>query len=294
MKRYKGEAGLLLVAMIWGSGFIAGAIGLDYLTPYQAMAGRFFVSSLLLDIVFFKRLKGIRIETLRKGIIIGVFLFGAFLLQTLGLELTTPSRNAFLTAVNVVIVPFLGFILLKKRLNWKETAGAILALIGVGVLSLDLSGSINPGDFLSFLCSIAFAFHIFFTGLYSQEESAIELTVIQMNVSFLLSAIVLAARGGTMLGAQPEGYAAIVYLGVFSTTIAFFLQTYSQKFTNETRAAVIMSTEALFATVFSVIVFSEVISTRMIIGAILIFTAILFPMVIKTRATDHTEAAEGL
>ncbi|HSP47634.1 MAG TPA: DMT family transporter, partial [Clostridiaceae bacterium] len=238
MRKYKGEIGLLVVAMIWGSGFIGSVIGLGYMTPYEALTGRFLVASLLLNIIFFRRILKLSRKTLMRGFIIGFFLYVAFLLQTLGLELTTPSKNAFLTAVNVVVVPLLGFLILKNRLNRKDIAGAILALAGVGIISLDPTGAINLGDLLSFLCAIAFAYHIFYTGQYSSEDSAIDLTLVQMNTAFLFSMAVMLVRGETLLGTAGGGYAAILYLGVFSTTLAFFMQTFSQKSTTNTRAAI--------------------------------------------------------
>lgn len=278
MRKYKGEIGLLFVAMIWGSGFIGSVIGLGYMTPYEALAGRFLVASLLLNLIFFKRIRQLTRKTLKRGSIIGFFLYVAFLLQTLGLEQTTPSKNAFLTAVNVVVVPLLGYVILKNRLNRKEIAGAILALVGVGIISLDPSGTINMGDFLSFLCAIAFAYHIFYTGQYSGDESAIDLTLVQMNTAFLLSFAVMLLKGQTLMGKAGGGYVAILYLGVFSTTLAFFMQTYSQKSTTNTRAAIIMSTEALFATVFSILVFQENLTMKMALGSVVIFSAVLLPL----------------
>lgn len=286
MRKYKGEIGLMVVAMIWGSGFIGSVIGLGFMTPYEALAGRFLVASLVLNLIFFKRIRQLTRKTLKKGFIIGFFLYVAFLLQTLGLELTTPSKNAFLTAVNVVVVPLLGYAILKHRLNRKDVAGAVLALVGVGIISLDPSGAINMGDFLSFLCAIAFAYHIFYTGQYSADESAIDLTLVQMNTAFLLSFAVMLLKGETLLGKAGGGYAAILYLGVFSTTLAFFMQTYSQKSTTNTRAAIIMSTEALFATVFSILVFKESLTLKMVLGSVVIFSAVLLPLLPEGRVRD--------
>ena len=293
MRKYKGEIGLLVVAMIWGSGFIGSVIGLGYMTPYEALTGRFLVASLLLNIIFFRRILKLSRKTLMRGFIIGFFLYVAFLLQTLGLELTTPSKNAFLTAVNVVVVPLLGFLILKNRLNRKDIAGAILALAGVGIISLDPTGAINLGDLLSFLCAIAFAYHIFYTGQYSSEESAIDLTLVQMNTAFLFSLAVMLVRGETLLGKAGGGYAAILYLGVFSTTLAFFMQTFSQKSTTNTRAAIIMSTEALFATVFSILVFKETITLKMVLGSVVIFSAVLLPL-LPDRKAEGMAGENGL
>src|SRR4051794_4596971 len=134
MRKYVGEIGLTITAIIWGSGFVASAVALEYYTPYQLLAGRFLIGAIILCLIFNRKLKGIKKKTLIKGAILGFILYAAFVLQTVGLQFTTPSKNAFLTAINVVIVPFIGYLIYKRRMNGFELGGAILAVIGVAVL----------------------------------------------------------------------------------------------------------------------------------------------------------------
>ncbi|MDR4889886.1 DMT family transporter [Fredinandcohnia sp. QZ13] len=275
MRKYIGELGLTIVAIIWGSGFVASAVSLDHFTPYQILAIRFLIGVILLSLVFFKKLKHIKKSTIIKGSIIGVFLYLAFALQTVGLVYTTPSKNAFLTAVNVVIVPIIAFFVFKRKMDKFELLGAVFAITGVGVMSLQLSGGLNFGDFLTLLCAVGFAFHIFYTAQFVKDEDPVLLTVIQMAAATVLGFIVVLFKGETDFAASIEGVSAVLYLGVFSTTIAFLLQTVAQKFTTETNAAIILSTEALWGMVFSIIILSEVLTVRMIIGAIIILAAII-------------------
>lgn len=275
MKKYFGEIGLMLTAIIWGSGFVGSAVALESYSPYQILAGRFLIGAVLLCIVFHRKLKSIHKSTLMKGTVLGVFLYIAFALQTVGLQFTTPSENAFLTAVNVVIVPFIAFVLYKRKLDWFEVIGAILAIVGVAVLSLQLSAEINIGDFLSFCCAIAFAFHIFYTAQFVKQEDPVVLTLIQMAAATLIGFIVVLCLGETSFSTQTEGLASLLYLGIFSTTIAFLLQTVAQKFISETKAAIILSTESFWGMAFSVIILSEVLTVKMVIGAILILSAII-------------------
>jgi drug/metabolite transporter (DMT)-like permease len=165
MRNLKGELGLLLVSIIWGSGFIASAIGLGYLTTYETLAGRFFVATVLLGVMTFRKMRKIPRSTIKNGILLGVMLYVSFLLQTLGLELTTPSKNAFLTAVNVAVVPFIGVLFHGHVLNKKDVIRATVAMVGVGLISFQWSGAVNFGDVLSFLCAFTFALHIFYTHL---------------------------------------------------------------------------------------------------------------------------------
>lgn len=290
MRNLKGELGLLLVSIIWGSGFIASAIGLGYLTTYETLAGRFFVATVLLGVMTFRKMRKIPRSTIKNGILLGVMLYVSFLLQTLGLELTTPSKNAFLTAVNVAVVPFIGVLFHGYVLNKKDVVRATVAMVGVGLISFQWSGAVNFGDVLSFLCAFTFALHIFYTGTYAKEEDPVAMTFVQMGTSFALSFLSVLYRGDHILGHDPRGYLAVLYLGVFSTTICFLVMTISQKYTKPSRAAVIMSTESLFAMVFSILILKEVVTLRMVLGALVIFTAIVLPEK-KTREEELEEPA---
>ena len=275
MRKYLGEIGLIITAIIWGSGFVASAVSLEHYTPYQILAGRFLIGVIILSFLFYKKLKHIKKSTLLKGAILGFFLYIAFVLQTVGLQYTTPSKNAFLTAVNVVIVPFIGFLLYKRRIDLFELGGAILALAGVAVLSLKLSAEINIGDLLTLCCAVGFAFHIFYTAKFVKEEDAVLLTIVQMVTAAIIGWIVVLFRGETSFTLESEGLLPLLYLGIFSTTIAYLLQTVAQKFITETKAAIILSTEALWGMAFSIVLLSEVMTTKMMIGAVLILGAIL-------------------
>lgn len=275
MKKYMGEIGLMITAVIWGSGFVASAVSLEHYTPYQILAGRFLIGTLILCLVFYKKLRHIKKSTLLKGTVLGLFLYVAFALQTVGLQYTTPSKNAFLTAVNVVIVPFIGFLLYKRKIDLFELGGAILALIGVAVLSLKLSSVINIGDVLTLCCAVGFAFHIFYTAKFVKDEDAVLLTIIQMFTAAVIGWAVVGFKGETSFTLESAGLLPLLYLGVFSTTIAYLLQTVAQKFITETKAAIILSTESFWGMAFSVVILSEVLTTKMIIGAVLILGAIL-------------------
>ena len=275
LRKFLGELCLFSTAIIWGSGFAASAMALEHYSPFQILGIRFVIGSILLSIVFIKKLKWIKWSTIKKGFVLGTFLYIAFALQTVGLQFTTPSKNAFLTAVNVVIVPFIGFLLYKYRIDKFEFLGAFLAMIGVGVMSLQLTGGINIGDFLTLLCAIAFAFQIFYTSLFVQDEDPILLTLTQMVAAAVLANLVVLFRGDVPISMNLEGTLSVVYLGVFSTTIAYLLQTFAQKFTNPTKTAIILSTESVWGMIFSILFIKELVTLRMYIGALIILLAIL-------------------
>lgn len=275
MRNYIGEIGLIIVAIIWGSGFAATAMTLEAYTPYQSMAVRFLVGALLLAVIFHRQLRKITRKTFVKGSILGIILYVAFALQTVGLSYTTPSKNAFLTAVNVIAVPIIAYILFKKQLDRFEVAGAILTIIGIGLLSFDFSGAVNVGDVLSLLCAFAFAFHIIFTGKFVESENPIQLTLIQFLIAALIGFAVIGGRGELIFTFEMTPFLSMIYLGIFSTGIAFFLQTYAQQFVSETKAAIILSTEAVWGMFFSIIIIREIITLKMALGAAIIIIAIL-------------------
>lgn len=276
MKNNIAKFGLMLVAIIWGSGFIATQMALDSgLTPNQIMTLRFFASALLMTLIFFKHLKSVNKETLLGGIFIGIFLFIAFSFQTYGLMHTTPSKNAFITATNVIIVPFIGFLIYKRKLDTISIVSSFIAIVGIGILSLDSNFNINIGDALTLICAIGFAMHIFITGEYSKKCNPIALTTIQLTTAFVLSLLLLIFTKETNIKLNYNGVYSTLYLAVFSTTIAFLLQTVCQTKATQNETAIILSTESIFGTIFSAIILREVITLKMFIGCVLIFLAII-------------------
>ncbi|OCS83531.1 DMT family transporter [Caryophanon tenue] len=275
MAKYKGEILMLITALMWGSGFIGMDIGLEYLTVLQLMAGRFTVATIILCIVFRKKLALISRAVLWKGAVLGSILFLAFVIQTYGLLYTTPSKNAFLTALNVIFVPLLAYIIYKRRFDRFEISAAVIALIGIGFLSLQGSMTMNLGDMLSILCALAFAFDIFYTNVFVKKEDALALTIVQFITAAFLSVVTAAMLGELTLDVPAEGMYAILYLAVFCTVIAYVCQNVGMQYANPTKSAIILSTEALFGTILSVIILHELLTGRMVIGCILIFAAIL-------------------
>lgn len=276
-RKYKGELGLSLTAFIWGSGFIGVSISLSGgLTPLQILTIRFFIGAVLIGVIFFKEIKNnITKEAIISGSIIGLFLFIAFAFQTFGMAYTTASKNAFLTAINVVIVPFIGFILYKRPLDKYGIISSIIAILGIGILSLEADFSINLGDFLTIICAFGFAFHIFFTGEFVKKHNPVVLTVVQFSVATVLSLVVQILFNEVRINAEMSSIIGVLYLGIFSTTIAFLLQTICQKDVSETKSAIILALESVFGTILSVIILHEVLTVRMVIGCLIIFSAII-------------------
>ena len=134
MKKGVAIGGLILVTVIWGGGFVASDMALESMKPFQIMMVRFLLASVLMGLVSMgQRKKEAKIENragaIKAGMLMGLTLFAGFALQIVGLQYTTPSKNAFLTALNVVIVPFIAFVILKKKVGVKGIIGAIMACL---------------------------------------------------------------------------------------------------------------------------------------------------------------------
>ena len=163
MKKGVAIGGLILVTVIWGGGFVASDMALESMKPFQIMMVRFLLASVLMGLVSMgQRKKEAKIENragaIKAGMLMGLTLFAGFALQIVGLQYTTPSKNAFLTALNVVIVPFIAFVILKKKVGVKGIIGAIMAVAGVALLSLNGNLTLGIGDLLSLFCAVGFAF----------------------------------------------------------------------------------------------------------------------------------------
>ena len=174
MKKWLAIGGLILVTVIWGGGFVASDMALESMKPFQIMMVRFLVASVLMGMLGLGNRKKAeqvteRAGAIKAGILMGIALFMGFSLQTIGLQYTTPSKNAFLTALNVVIVPFIAFLILKKKIGIKGIVGAILSVVGVALLSLNGNLTLSLGDGLTLLCAVGFAFQIFFTSEFVKK-----------------------------------------------------------------------------------------------------------------------------
>lgn len=270
-----GDFALLFVAIIWGGGFIGVQKALDNgFESFTIIFYRFFIAFVLLILIFYKKALKINKEYLKTGGILGIFLFLGFIMQTIGLKDTSPSKNAFITSLNVIIVPFLYWIITKKKPELKIFIASFMVLLGVYFLSTGSIKGLNLGDLYTLFCAVFFAFHIVLLGYFGENKDPIKLTIVQMGVAALLSSFFLVFEEIPRINSIKTVYP-IIYLGVFSTMVAFFIQTAAQKYTSSSRAAIILSLEATFGTIFSVLIFKEAIGLKMIIGFILFFCSII-------------------
>ncbi len=294
MKKHLAVAGLIAVTIIWGGGFVASDIALESLRPFQIMTIRFLLASVLMGAASIRDLKGMCLEEIRAGMLMGTALFVGFAFQIVGLQYTTPSKNAFLTALNVVMVPFIAFVILKKKIGMKSIAGAVMAIAGVGLLSLEKNLTLGIGDALTLICAAGFAFQIFFTSEFVKKYRAVVLNFVQMLTAVALSVVSLFLFGETDFCVTAEGWLSVLYLGVISTALCYLLQTASQRYVDETKAAIILSMESVFGTLFSILILHEQITLRMICGCMIILAAVIVSNLADVQAESACEGKRGM
>ncbi len=271
---------LLLVAFIWGSGFIATQMAIDngYSTSF-ILAYRFIVSSVLFGVIFRKDLKKILNKVNYGGVVVGLLLFFSFTLQTYGLEYTSPSNNAFITATNVVFVPFLSWLIFKIKPKINSFLAAIICLVGVTILSIDFSvgfTSFGIGELLTFGSAVCFALHTVSIGYYSSKMETKAIIFLQIFTAGILSIILFVFVDGNFAEFIPNTkQLPVLYLAIFSTSVCYFLQTKAQSVVSPTKTSIVISTESLFATTMSIILGYETLKSSIIVGGVLILCSVL-------------------
>jgi drug/metabolite transporter (DMT)-like permease len=291
------DAALLLVALIWGAGFSAVSYALSAnISPMLLMALRFSIAALVMVLFARRQLKKMDKRALRQGMIAGIILFAAFLAQTLGMLYTTPANSALLTAANVIIVPFLAWLFQRRRPPLKAFGMAMLCCLGIVVLSYNPGAGFkfNLGDLLSLACAALFAGHIAYLGVASKEADSRALSAVQMSAAALCSLIglLLFDRQSILRADYAAGLGPVLFLGLFSTCLCFFLQTWGQQKTTSTKAAILLSLESFFGTVFSVLLGLEPLKGTMIVGGALILSSVIL-MEIDLSAIFHKKRDFG-
>lgn len=273
------DLALVLTALIWGSAFPVSQYAIDSnMSTSLILLLRFSIASIILLILFFKKIKTITKKEFQYGIIAGAFLFLGFYTQTIGLKYTTPSNNAFITAIYVIMVPFITMFVFKKRPKTKFFFLPLITFLGVVILTYSPSSNVllSKGDLLTLLCALFFALHISYLGIVSKKVDVIKMTFLQMITASVLSLLFFVFYDKLVITNidYTKGILSILYLGIFSTCLCFFIQTYAQSNTSPSKAAMILSTEALFGSLFSVILKIEPFTINLLIGGSLILLTI--------------------
>ncbi len=288
-KKLRGNLILLLVAMIWGSSFVAQSVGMDSIGPFTFNGIRTLLGGIVLLplIVWINQRKPepsshnpkeSRKNLWTGGICCGIFLCIASNFQQFGLLDTTAGKSGFITALYVVLVPVLG-LFLKKRAPFTVWIGVMLAVVGLYLLCITESFSIGKGDFLTMICALFYSFHILVIDHFSKKANGVKLSCIQFFVSGILSILLMFLFETPNFGQILNAAWPLIYSGVMSCGVAYTLQIIGQKDTDPTVASLIMCLESVFAVISGWLFLHETLSLREGIGCLLMFAAILLSQI---------------
>src|SRR5574344_1959515 len=294
------SAGLIFAAAIWGFAFVIVKDSLDYVGASWMLAFRFTIAAVCMALVFCKKFKLMNKSYLFHGALLGLFLFGAYAFQTVGCKYTTAGKNAFLTTIYVVLVPIIGWPLNKKKPSILVFIAALLSVTGIGLLALKNENgsllSMNIGDILTLVCGVFYAVHILYVEKFDANEDPLLLTILQFVFAALFSWIAAPFMDGAIPLAALTNVRVVtsmLYLGIFSTMIAFMLQNVCLKYVPSALASLFLSLESVFGVLFGTLLLHEQMTVRMAIGCVLIFGAILMaevlPQVIESKKNTKTE-----
>jgi len=278
MKRNYGKIALFLTAMLWGTTFAIGKIAAEVYSASFIIALRFTVASAVLVVAALPLRKLIDKQYLIDGFWMGVTLFLSYLFQVVGLTMdTSPGKSAFLCTTYCVMIPFFHWFVTKRRPKLLHVASVFLCLTGVGVLSLQGSLRMSNGDIMTVLSGVPCAVNMVISSIIcrDRDRNPLLLTTIELVVVMICAWICVFASGGMPAKIYSEATIGIVYLGVIATALCLFLQSYGLKHTEAAIGGMIISLESVFGVIFSILIYHEKVTLRMLVGFVMIFAAIL-------------------
>ena len=268
---------LLTVAIAWGVTFLMVQDAIKSVPVYAFLFWRFGIATILMAIIAYKYFDKLNKQTILYGVILGCFLFSAFATQTFGLAYTKSSIIAFLTGLNVIIVPFLAYVVFKEHVRKMVFISSLIAVCGLYLLTMSGTLSLGKGEILGIICALLFALQILFTDKYSKRVNVYLLVLFQFITVTILSLLFSISLDSVTfdLNFNNTFLKALIITSIFATVYAFLIQTYMQQFTTPTKTAVIFSMEPVSAGVYGYFVGNELLSSIQLFGATLIIFALL-------------------
>lgn len=275
-KKHYAKTALFFTAMFWGSTFAIGKIATEAFSPAFIIALRFTVASVVLILVSLPLMKLVNKEYIRDGFWMGVTLFASYMLQVAGLALdTSPGKSAFLCTTYSVLVPFLYWGITKKRPKLLHIFCVFICMIGIGILSLQGDMSMTAGDILTLLSGVPCAVNLVISAIVTQDKDPLLLTMIELAFTAVFAWVAVGVTNTFPAEFPMNTVGGIVYLGVIATALCLYLQSYGMKYADASIGGMLLSLESVFGVIFSIVLYKEHVTLRMLVGFIVIFTAII-------------------
>ena len=290
---------IVLATVIWGLSFVVMKDAVDVMEPAWLIGVRFLITAALLTAVLWRHVRpALTRRQLACGGILGLLLFLAYWTQTIGLAFTTPGKNAFLTATYCVMVPFMFWAAAGKRPTAFNLAAAVLCVAGMGLVSLAPgTQAVEFGDVMTLVCAVFFGLHIVCVSRFSQGCDVLAITVFQFWVMGVCGVVVgaLTEAPPNAAAVSPEFLFNMAYLIVLASCVALVIQNVALAHVPPAQASLLLSLEAVFGVLFSVLLYGEVLTLRLAGGFALIFAAIVlseaFPLRGRRQQPEDIPAA---
>lgn len=284
--KFRADSYLLGITIIWGSSFVAVKAALDFSSPFLFLTLRFFLATLILFILFRKSIIRIDFETLKAGLFIGLLVGIGYGSQTLGLDYTTASKSAFITGTFVILVPIFSIFfekIIPRKLLW---VGVAFAVVGLYLLTSPEGGEFNIGDKFTAIGAVAFGAHTVALQIQSKKHDFIQLTFLQIITTGTIGLILTLLFETPRFEVNTTLISIIAGTAIFPTVICFYILTKYQRYTSSTRAAIIYSFEPVAGALFAYLIIDELLGTRGLIGAALIFAGMLISELKKRESSE--------
>ena len=265
---------LLDVAIAWGAAFVLMKDAIAAQPFNDFLATRFTLAVLVMIAFRPSVLKSLDSKLLKHGVLLGTLLSGGYITQTIGLELTTAAITGFITGLYVVLTPLLGWMMFGNKINKQLVIGIVLALGALGLLTLN-GFSVDVNQLWVVLCALLFAGHIVGLSIWSPGKDVYALTLIQLAMVAVYSWAGAMLDGGYDPPVNGDGWFAVIFTAVFSTAVAFLVQTWAQSIMDPSRVAIFLTTEVLWTAVIAVIVGQEVLGLKTVLGGAVMVAAML-------------------
>jgi drug/metabolite transporter (DMT)-like permease len=273
--RRSAELALVGIAAVWGLTFVMVQDAIAELPTLAFLAYRFLPAALLVALVFRAQLRRLPRAGWRAGLVMGLFLTAGYVFQTLGLERTSASNAGFITGLFVVFTPVLGAVVLRDRMTASAWGAAVVAALGLYLLS-GTSGQFSlRGDGLVLLCALAFSAHILATSRAVADHDVGALLAVQLGVCGVACLVAAAIAGELEAPTGATVWSALIVTSLVASALGFFVQTFAQRHAPPARTALILASEPAFAGLFGWLIGDEHLSAVAWLGALLILTAIV-------------------
>jgi drug/metabolite transporter (DMT)-like permease len=249
---------------------------------------RFLLASVMVAIWTWKDIRKTTKKSLKAGLILGLLLGIGFALQTIGLKYTTASKAGFFTGTLVVLTPILQIIIERRLPSVGNAIGVILVGIGIFIFSSPAGGALNIGDFLVLACALVFAFYVVYLDVFTKDKFDREIVFYQFIVTAAMGFILAPFLENPVLNPTTDVVYSILYLSLFASTIALFVQSKYQRETTPTKAAIIFTMEPVMAAIIAYFALNEVLGPTALLGAGIMLAGLFVSeiyTIVKNRST---------